>query len=442
MDKDFKEPLYKGTLLLNLPALKRLLPVYLTFAILITLILAYSFHRYFNPGVFSYGEILEDITWALFAAGICLFIIIKIAARPLTEIAEEERELVVSFVEQSKDRKIRRAKLTEFFNYQKKLDKLTVAHLENIINETVSAADIIVSQAQDIDQSTLNLTNTLDSLRQQSDELAKVSQSTISENHQTLINLHDYVDKRMEELENDQKKASALSENANSMIKLVDLIKEISDQTNLLALNAAIEAARAGEEGKSFAVVADKVRELSTQSEQAANQVGKAITGMAKQIEAQFSDKLISQTNENEKELLTALESQLTRLGNGYEKLDEFKQIILNQVDRNSRQVAQKVMELLTNIQFQDITRQQIERVIRCLSDLDKYIENIEAWTVKGEKRPANNLEFSLKHIENHYVAGKQGDIYHEATNNSLNQEGLRTFEKEATSKEDNITFF
>jgi methyl-accepting chemotaxis protein len=442
MDKDFKEPLYKGTLLLNLPALKRLLPVYLTFAILITLILAYSFHRYFNPGVFSYGEILEDITWALFAAGICLFIIIKIAAKPLTEIAEEERELVVSFVEQSKDRKMRRAKLTEFFNYQKKLDKLTVAHLENIINETVSAADIIVSQAQDIDQSTLNLTNTLDSLRQQSDELAKVSQSTISENHQTLINLHDYVDKRMEELENDQKKASALSENANSMIKLVDLIKEISDQTNLLALNAAIEAARAGEEGKSFAVVADKVRELSTQSEQAANQVGKAITGMAKQIEAQFSDKLISQTNENEKELLTALESQLTRLGNGYEKLDEFKQIILNQVDRNSRQVAQKVMELLTNIQFQDITRQQIERVIRCLSDLDKYIENIEAWTVKGEKRPANNLEFSLKHIENHYVAGKQGDIYHEATNNSLNQEGLRTFEKEATSKEDNITFF
>jgi methyl-accepting chemotaxis protein len=441
MDRDFKEPSYNGILLLNLPALKRLLPVHLTLAILITLILAYSFHRYFNPGVFSYGEILEDITWALFAAGICLFIIIKIAASPLTEIAEEENEMIVSFVEQGNDRKMRRAKLTEFFNYQKKLDKLTVAHLENIINETVSAADIIVSQAQDIDQSTLNLTNTLDSLRQQSDELAKISQSTISENHQTLINLHDYVDKRMEELENDQKKASALSDNANSMIKLVDLIKEISDQTNLLALNAAIEAARAGEEGKSFAVVADKVRELSTQSEQAANQVGKAITGMAKQIETQFSNKLISQTNENEKELLTALESQLTRLGSGYEKLDEFKQIILNQVDRNSRQVAEKVMELLTNIQFQDITRQQIERVIRCLSDLDKYIENIEAWTVKGEKRPANNLEFSLKHIENHYVAEKQGDIYHEATNNSLNQEGLRTFEEE-TSKEDNITFF
>lgn len=441
MDREFEEPSYNGILLLNLPALKRLLPFYLTFAILITLILTYSFYRYLNPGVFSYGEILENITWALFAAGICSFIIIKKAARPLTEIAEEERELIVSFVEQSKDRKMRRAKLTEFFDYQKKLDKLTVAHLENIINETVSAADIIVSQAQDIDQSMLNLTNTLDSLRQQSDELAKISQSTISENHQTLINLHDYVDKRMEELENDQKKASALSDNANSMIKLVDLIKEISDQTNLLALNAAIEAARAGEEGKSFAVVADKVRELSTQSEQAANQVGKAITGMAKQIETQFSDKLISQTNENEKELLTALESQLTRLGSGYEKLDEFKQIILNQVDRNSRQVAQKVMELLTNIQFQDITRQQIERVIRCLSDLDKYIENIEAWTVKGEKRPANNLEFSLKHIENHYVAGKQGDIYHEATNNSLNQEGLRTFDEE-TSKEDNITFF
>ena len=70
---------------------------------------------------------------------------------------------------------------------------------------------------------------------------------------------------------------SGLSEAAEKIGAVIDLIDQIAAQTNLLALNATIEAARAGEAGRGFAVVASEVKTLAEQTGRATGEISRHI---------------------------------------------------------------------------------------------------------------------------------------------------------------------
>jgi len=57
---------------------------------------------------------------------------------------------------------------------------------------------------------------------------------------------------------------------SDEIARIIGVIENISARTNILALNAAIEAAHAGMLGRGFAIVAEEVRNLASQSDQAA----------------------------------------------------------------------------------------------------------------------------------------------------------------------------
>lgn len=91
------------------------------------------------------------------------------------------------------------------------------------------------------------------------------------------------------------KLVKGLSERAEAIVNIIDVIDDIAEQTNQLALNASIEAARAGEQGKGFAVVAGEVRSLAARSSTATRTITELLETI--QSEANHASVCLEKTN-------------------------------------------------------------------------------------------------------------------------------------------------
>ncbi|HEU4613735.1 MAG TPA: methyl-accepting chemotaxis protein, partial [Kofleriaceae bacterium] len=70
---------------------------------------------------------------------------------------------------------------------------------------------------------------------------------------------------------------AALGQSSLEITKITRVIDQLADQTNLLALNAAIEAARAGRHGRTFAIVAEEIRDLADRTSSSTKAIAEVI---------------------------------------------------------------------------------------------------------------------------------------------------------------------
>jgi methyl-accepting chemotaxis protein len=241
-------------------------------------------------------------------------------------------------------------------NYVMRLNEAMTEIGDN--SNVMSMLENVQSQKQSIEQmenssrtlevSIDNISKSMANIRDNTHTIYEVSQNG-TDNMNASIKV---VNESSEMIADINRQVEEFQEKIDKINEIVTIVKNIASQSNLLALNASIEAARAGAAGRGFAIVADQVRQMSTNTSSSAedivgyvSQLKTSITALAASMrettqKLDEGNKKVESSLENMENLNSQISTINTAIDNVFNAIDTQSQItkdFANQVEDIAR---------------------------------------------------------------------------------------------------------
>ncbi len=290
-----------------------------------------------------------------------------------------------------------------------KLVEILKLHLTDANSSTEAGSLEIIGALRKIRQGSQELLDSLQDQRGQAEAISIAQANRLVHNESVINKLIAYAAERMAITYDESERIKTTVNHVKGLSGLTSLILNIAKQTNMLALNAAIEAARAGSAGRGFAVVADEVRKLAKATEEVTTEIDRKITAIAEHVSVNLAGMAQGARAEAEGTMLREIAQDFESMSAAFNALSSY----LNDTTARSRQMGEGVhadiLTALSNMQYQDVSRQQIEQVIRGLDGLTTYFGAVKSTLdgrSQGERLP--QLQDRIDGLRDGYVMQSQ----------------------------------
>ncbi len=283
-----------------------------------------------------------------------------------------------------------------------------ISEMSASIRQIGENVDVLSSAAEETASVVNEIATTIKGVEENVNESAKVSENVKKDASELGIKAVektiDGMNKIKESVEATSVIINRLGERSQQIGKILTVIDDVTDQTNLLALNAAIIAAQSGEHGRSFAVVADEIKDLAERTafstkeisqmiESIQKEVGDAVNAMKDSSKNVIEGMNLSRDANNALNKILNSADKSAQMSKDIEKATKEQAKALHQVNKSVRSITDMVRQIAYATQEQTKGSGQIIDSVEKMRDISGQVRQAITEQTKGSKQINNAVE-------------------------------------------------